>query len=61
MLDCSYMPTPMAIQTQAQHNDSKLVDFTAYGSLVGALQYLTFTRLHIVHGVNKVPTLSSTN
>ena len=60
MLDCSNMPTPMAIQTEAQHNDSKLVDFTAYGSLVGALQYLTFT-LHIVHGVNKVPTLSSTN
>lgn len=55
------MPTPMAIQTQAQHNDSKLVDLMAYRSLVGALQYLAFTRLDIVHGINKVPTLSSTN
>ena len=44
----------MALKTQATPRDSDPVNATQFRSLVGALQYLTYTRPDIVHAVNKV-------
>ena len=54
MLDSTHLSTPIAVKPQEHPNDLTPVDPTTYRSIVGALQYLTFTRPDIVHAVNKV-------
>ena len=54
MLGCSYLNTPMAIKDQHKPEDNKHTNPTEYRQLVGALQYLTFSRPDIVQAVNKV-------
>ncbi|XP_024018613.1 uncharacterized protein LOC112090776 [Morus notabilis] len=54
LLESSHFNTPMALKPQPMPQDSKLVNATEYRSLVGALQYLTYTRSDIVQAVNKV-------
>ena len=44
MLESSHLSTPIAIKPPNQPDDPTLVDETEFRSLVGALQYLTFTR-----------------
>ncbi|XP_055962301.1 uncharacterized mitochondrial protein AtMg00810-like [Mercurialis annua] len=53
LLDSTHYKTPMALKSQMTPRDSDPVNATEY-SLVGALQYLTYTRPDIVHAVNKV-------
>ena len=45
---------PMALKSQVTPRDSDPINATEYHSLVGALQYLTYTRPDIVQAVNKV-------
>ena len=54
MLDSSPSATPEAIKTTSDVDQSTLVDAFSYRSIVGALQYLTFTRPDIAHAVNRV-------
>ena len=54
MLDSSPSATPEAIKTTSDVDQSTLVDAFSYRSIVGALQYLTFTRPDIAHVVNRV-------
>ena len=54
MLSYSYFNTPMAIKDQHKPRDNKHTNPTEYRQLVGALQYLTFSRPDIVQAVNKV-------
>ncbi|KAH9751634.1 retrovirus-related pol polyprotein from transposon RE2 [Citrus sinensis] len=54
LLDCTPNRTPMAVKTQPYDDDQEPIHATHYRSLVGSLQYLTFTRPDITHAVNKV-------
>ncbi|KAH9801961.1 retrovirus-related pol polyprotein from transposon RE2 [Citrus sinensis] len=54
LLDCTPNRTPMAVKTQLYDDDQEPIHATHYRSLVGSLQYLTFTRPDITHAVNKV-------
>nr|XP_033513602.1 uncharacterized mitochondrial protein AtMg00810-like isoform X2 [Nicotiana tomentosiformis] len=54
LTNCSHINTSMALKSQPSPQGSKTIDPTEYRSLVGALQYLTYTRPDIVHAVNKV-------
>ena len=54
MLESSNFATPMAIKDKSHSSDSESVDATVFRSIVGALQYLTFTRPDIIYAVNKV-------
>ncbi|KAH9801962.1 retrovirus-related pol polyprotein from transposon RE2 [Citrus sinensis] len=53
LLDCTPNRTPMAVKTQLYDDDQEPIHATHYRSLVGSLQYLTFTRPDITHAVNK--------
>ncbi|GKU87503.1 hypothetical protein SLEP1_g1895 [Rubroshorea leprosula] len=55
MVDCKAVSTPLTPKHKLQANDSPLCsDASLYRSLVGALQYLTFTRPDIAFAVNQV-------
>ncbi|XP_016574332.1 uncharacterized mitochondrial protein AtMg00810-like [Capsicum annuum] len=54
LIESSHFNTPMALKSQPTPEDSKVVNAEEYRSLVGALQYLTYTRSDIVQAVNKV-------
>ena len=53
MMECTHINTPMALKSTITPSDEQPIDPTQYRQLVGSLQYLTFTRLEIVHVVNK--------
>ena len=53
MLDCSTMATPTSAKDSPTTNDLQHVNPTEYHTLVGSLQYLTFTRSVITHVVNR--------
>ena len=54
MLEASSISTPLALKENSTRGDNEPVDATAYRSIVGALQYLTVTRIDITHAVNRV-------
>lgn len=55
MLDSTHRSTPISTIKPPEHpKDLALVDPKTYHSIIGVLQYLTFTRPDIVHAVNKV-------
>ena len=55
MSDCKPAPTPMVTSPLVSaSSDFDLFDPTTYRSLVGALQYATFTRPDITYAVNRV-------
>jgi histone deacetylase 1/2 len=57
MANCKPVPTPMpSTERMSQHDGSLLgpEDSTKYRSIVGALQYITFTRPDLAFAVNRV-------
>jgi hypothetical protein len=55
MSDCKPCPTPVDTQGKVSSNmPPPLRDLTAYRSLAGALQYLTFTRIDTAYAVQQV-------
>ena len=55
MTDCKPLPTPSVVNQKLSICDGELYpDAVKYRSLVGMLQYLTFTRPDIVYSVNQV-------
>ena len=54
MADCTTCPTPMSIDAKLSQEDGDFTDPTLYQSIVGALQYLTFTRPNISFVVNRL-------
>ena len=55
MEDCAPMSTPMTTNCKlSKDDDSPLVDATHYRSMIGALLYLTTTRLDIMQVVGMV-------
>ncbi|KAI9164725.1 hypothetical protein LWI28_000893 [Acer negundo] len=54
LLESSHFNTPMALKPQLTPQDFKQIKAKEYRSLVGALQYLTYTHPDIVQAVNKV-------
>jgi histone deacetylase 1/2 len=57
MKKCTTAPTPLSSSEKLSLTDGSLLgpdDITQYRSIVGALQYLTLTRLDISFSLNKV-------
>ncbi|KAI5350022.1 hypothetical protein L3X38_002913 [Prunus dulcis] len=55
MLDCKPLPTPVVGGCRLSlHDGDALSDVSEYRSVIGALQYLTFTRPNIAFFVNQV-------
>lgn len=54
MVDCKPMSTPLEAKTKTSSNETLMKDPSYYRGLVGALQYLTFTRPDISFSVNYV-------
>ncbi|XP_020236694.1 uncharacterized protein LOC109816204 [Cajanus cajan] len=54
MVDCKPMSTPLESKTKFTSNHTLLEDPSHFRGLVGALQYLTFTRLDLSYSVNYV-------
>ncbi|XP_060669212.1 uncharacterized mitochondrial protein AtMg00810-like [Ziziphus jujuba] len=53
MLSAAPMPTPISVKPPNLPDASEPVDATEFRSIVGALQYLTFTRPDILYAINK--------
>ncbi|KAK9187228.1 hypothetical protein WN944_018620 [Citrus x changshan-huyou] len=54
MENCTPISTPMAVKEVISPTDREPVNPTEYRTLVGSLQYLTFSRPDITHAVNHV-------
>lgn len=55
MLECASNHTSLALKSPSSATDDEtLINATEYRTLVGSLQYLTFTRSNITHPVNQV-------
>ncbi|KAK0581318.1 hypothetical protein LWI29_012417 [Acer saccharum] len=54
MLQSTQIATPMVLKDSFTKSDNEPVDPFIFRSIVGALQYLTFTRPDIAHAVNRV-------
>lgn len=54
MLETTSLLTLVAVRPESTTKDNDLVDATLYPSLVGSLQYLTFTRPNIQFPINQV-------
>lgn len=54
MSNCSPISMPIVLKENFQYDDNDLFDTKTYRSLMGALQYLNFTRLNITFAVNLV-------
>ncbi|XP_062088714.1 uncharacterized mitochondrial protein AtMg00810-like [Humulus lupulus] len=54
LLDSKPVPTPIALGSLSIHDGDLLSDATSYRSIIGALQYCTFTRPDISYSVNKL-------
>nr|KYP46381.1 hypothetical protein KK1_032028 [Cajanus cajan] len=54
MVDCKPMSTPLESKTKFTSNHTLLEDPSHFRGLVGALPYLTFTRLDLSYNVNYV-------
>ncbi|XP_015885158.1 uncharacterized mitochondrial protein AtMg00810-like [Ziziphus jujuba] len=54
MLEATPISTPLSVKVTPSFTDDDPVDATTYRQLVGALQYLTFTRPDIQFAVNRV-------
>ncbi|KAL9415390.1 hypothetical protein AB3S75_043642 [Citrus x aurantiifolia] len=54
MENCTLISTPMAVKEVISPTDHEPVNRTEYRTLVGSLQYLTFSRPDITHAVNRV-------
>ena len=52
MVDCKPMSTPLEAKTRTSSNNVLLEDPSYFRGLVGALQYLTLTRLDLSYNVN---------
>ena len=53
MFGCKAIATPQVLKEKPPSSDDDIVDATEFRSIVGALQYLTFTRPDITHAVNR--------
>ncbi|GKV03489.1 hypothetical protein SLEP1_g15779 [Rubroshorea leprosula] len=53
MLEASSIATPLATKENTTSRDCDLVDAHEYRRIVGALQYLTITKIGICHAVNR--------
>ena len=53
MLTSNAIATPQVLKPKPTSSDNIVVDATEFRSIVGALQYLTFTRPDITHAVNR--------
>ena len=54
MENCTPISTPMVVKEVISLTDREPVNPTEYRTLVGSLQYLTFSRPDITHAVNRV-------
>lgn len=54
ILESNPQATPMTLQNKFKSLDSITANATLFRSIVGALQYLTFTRPDITYAINKV-------
>lgn len=54
MLESTHFATPIVIKDKPTNSDGDSIDIVAFRSIVGALQYLTFTQPDIIHAINKV-------
>ncbi|XP_058002415.1 uncharacterized mitochondrial protein AtMg00810-like [Hevea brasiliensis] len=54
MINCKPVSTPLPSYPSHSSNTSEYPDPSFYRSIIGALQYLSFTRLHIVYAVNSL-------
>ena len=54
MLNSSPIVTPMFLQKKETSIDVNFIDTIDYHSIVGVLQYLTFTKFDIMSTVNRV-------
>lgn len=52
MLESNYIATPQVLKEKPASSDDTPIDATNFKSIVGTLQYLTFTRPDIVHAIN---------
>lgn len=54
MVDCKPMSIPLEARTKISSNETLMEDPSNYQGLVGALQYLIFTRFDISFSINYV-------
>ena len=55
MADCSHVPTLMSTEHQLRKGSGSIIpNASQYRSIIGALQYVTLTRLEIAFSVNKL-------